>query len=423
MGTKLLDSCYLALAAFILWAMIGNIYHLRNDKRKVMILVAGIAAIFAAAFLGSVPTSWVVVFELLLPFLLVRDQFWHKAINILIAFFSVGVFEDIYRIIMMIVSKKAAESSVGQLVCLVLTFVTLWLIFQTRNYRNIGLYTDRIQLKTKLLCLLTMVVTMLMISFGVVMLRNSGKDAEISIFLGLALTTMLLASILILNLFNETHKQLLLLKENAVKESVINEQSEIYNLLAEKNNETRMFRHDIRNHLGALKLLLESGDLNNARTYLQDMYEENESLSVKRVYFGDDILDVVVAMMCWRAGEKNIDISVTGDIYKEKLNTYDLCGIFLNAIGNAVEACTAQGIRGPIEIAARKSEAMQLIVFTNPATEEMYRNILDGKTSKSDASIHGIGTKNIRQAAVKLGGEAVYEYEDGILKLMITIEF
>lgn len=421
MMERMLNATYMVVAAIAYWSLTWKIYQLHKTKWGIAVFAGGATLIFACHMLLSPPVIVTVAFEIIVAVLAAKDAFWQKLINVLIAFFLVGIVEDIFRIIIIVFLKKEETDLYASLVGIILTALLFLVIYRSKFFSNILLQSGNVSIKSKLLCLLTMVVTMSMISFGISMLKMSGKNGINSVFLCLALATLMLECFLMYELCKEFYKQVCLKMENEIKESVITEQKAVYNLMLEKNNETRMFRHDIRNHLATLGILLEANNTEKAKAYLREMSIETAHLNIKQVYYGNEVLDVVIAMMCVRAKEKGIEIAISGEMCVERLNVYDICGIFINAIGNALEACASQGNHGVVEVRAKKSDAMQIISISNPATEEMYDNVMKERTSKSDGANHGYGIKSIRRNVKKLGGNLKYHYDKGRIYLDVNM--
>ena len=64
---------------------------------------------------------------------------------------------------------------------------------------------------------------------------------------------------------------------------------------------------------------------------------------------------------------------------------------------------------------------MVFIEITNPSAERpVFRNGLI-ETSKGDKERHGYGMRNMREAALRNGGNVTWEYEDGSVLTRITL--
>ena len=184
----------------------------------------------------------------------------------------------------------------------------------------------------------------------------------------------------------------------------------------------RSFRHDVANQLGMLQLLLGQGDLEGARTQLESINNDYDLASFQKIYVGDEMLDAVLSMMKQETDKKGMRLDVIGRIESEKrYNSYELCAIFSNAIRNAIEACEKIGSKGPILVNILEKKETLLCTVENPATEEMYQQIQQGKTTKDDNENHGYGVGNIRRAIKRLDGELEYRYKEGRIILEMYI--
>lgn len=422
MYSRLLNSIYYSLDAIALWSLVWNFNRLFKKKGSAIVFVLGEIAVFLFSFFLPDLAQFSFILVLAVPMLIVRENIENKVVDLLLSFFSVGVLNDIILIILQFIFGRGYMLSDYKAVSITLTLIILLIVYRTRLFKKLVQSPIRIKITTKILCLFTMISTMLMTSFGEIMLRTEERKGVVLIFLVFSLTTMTLAVAIIVKLFRETCNLFLLQSENDIKSSVIYSQKTINELLEKKNDESKMFRHDINNHLGVLSLLLQNDDITEAKSYLQKMTSFNTNLGFQTEYFGDVILDVVISMMCLRASERGIEISVFGEMWQDRFNSFEISSICMNAIDNAIEACQRQDIKGPIIMRAVKTDSLQLISFSNPASYEMYSNILNFATSKADTEQHGFGIKNIRKAAANLGGDIKYEYVNGEVVLLISIE-
>lgn len=212
-------------------------------------------------------------------------------------------------------------------------------------------------------------------------------------------------------------------KQNRLKEEIIDTQQKYVQLLYEKDQEIRRFRHDIASQLGCLSIFLENGDLTSAQRHLTNMEKEFEKTVAAKFHIGNEVLDVILNQMYVKAQGKNINLSVDGVItdFKE-INTYDLCTIFSNALLNAIEACdVVENVEKNIRVTLVEHGNTLLCRFSNPATQEMYNATKESRTTKRDDKNHGFGVRNIYSAVENNGGEAVYLYENGELILEIYL--
>lgn len=213
------------------------------------------------------------------------------------------------------------------------------------------------------------------------------------------------------------------LRQNQIKEEVINAQRKYYQSIYENDNELRKFRHDIRSQLGCLQLLLTEGKTEQAIIYLKSMGHHLEEMTIQQFHTGNDILDAVVQQKWLEAKKKGIRIDIEGSMTKpDFMDVYELCILFSNALDNGIEACeNLQDQKKVITVSIVEHRKVIFFQITNPATPEMYEVLRQGRTGKADSQRHGFGVKSIQDVVQKNGGELDYRWEDGILALEIYL--
>lgn len=212
-------------------------------------------------------------------------------------------------------------------------------------------------------------------------------------------------------------KQVFLMRE------LLQNQEDYYKTRYEKDREMRSFRHDIREQLGCLHLLLEKGELEKAGKYLEAMEGGFRKGLSYQYHVGNELLDMIISQCGNGLKEKNIAYKVDGRLTGvENINIYDLCTIFSNAIKNAVEACEGMdGEEKEIKITLKEHCGTYFFCFANSATKEMYEALVSNRTTKQDKYNHGFGVKNIESAVKRSGGQMEYRFEEG--KVCLEIYF
>ena len=109
------------------------------------------------------------------------------------------------------------------------------------------------------------------------------------------------------------------------------------------------------------------------------------------------------------------------------MKPFDICGIFGNALDNAIEACRSAGKDTPLKINMNitRTPAFFLIKISNSCRPDVDASKLfvDGEvyTTKKDRSLHGIGTQNIKNAVESYGGMVKAKAADSVFELSITL--
>lgn len=226
--------------------------------------------------------------------------------------------------------------------------------------------------------------------------------------------------ICILAIYLRSQKQLLK-RQVILNEKCIEEQSKQYEFMGEKDWELRTFRHDYNKHVTMLQMLMEKSNIEELKSYIEDLGEIKAGLDF--ISTNHIICDAVINQYYELCNQEGIALSVTGKFpVGMKISEVDLCVILSNAVENAYEAVQKCETDREIHFEIRSHGNMVVIEITNPVTESLV--IRDGfvETTKEDKSRHGYGTKNMREAALRNGGNVTWEYDgDDMILTRITL--
>ena len=194
-----------------------------------------------------------------------------------------------------------------------------------------------------------------------------------------------------------------------------------------REEETRRFRLDIAEKLSYIDEMFRQDDIPSAQEKIRDMLGGIRALSPKYVT-GDEMLDLIVAMKAAVMEESGMTFSYDGVIDGGlNMKPFDICGIFGNALDNAIEACRSVGKDTPLKINMNitRTPAFFLIKISNSCRPDVdaSRLFVDGEvyTTKKDRSLHGIGTQNIKNAVESYGGMVKAKAENSVFELSITL--
>jgi len=160
--------------------------------------------------------------------------------------------------------------------------------------------------------------------------------------------------------------------------------------------QTRAFRHDIRNHLSVLDGLLRSGRLEESKAYLQKLKTVSASLSFP-YQTGNPVVDILLGEKLGLAKANGIIAEVSLLLPKPcGVDDFDLCIIFANALDNAISACQVVKGAKSIRIGGERQGDFYMLAFDNTCTDE-------------PAPPMGTGLANIKSVAEKYHGAMLTE--------------
>jgi hypothetical protein len=158
--------------------------------------------------------------------------------------------------------------------------------------------------------------------------------------------------------------------------------------------QTRSFRHDIKNHLSVLDGLLRSGKLEEGREYLKKLEAVSEALSFP-YQTGNPVVDILLGEKLGLAKEIGSEVSLV--LPKPcGIDDFDLCVLFANALDNAIAACRAHDGAKAIRISGKQQGDFYMLTFENTC-------------SNAPLPPAGTGLSNIKAVAEKYHGALLTE--------------
>ncbi len=183
----------------------------------------------------------------------------------------------------------------------------------------------------------------------------------------------------------------------------------------------RMWRHDYRNHIQTMKVLLENGDLNALREYLDALDTDLHTVDVA-VKTGNTMADAILNSKISLARAKDISVQVDAHIpVKLKMSELDLCCILGNLFDNAIEASLPlPPEQRAIRVYMDMKNTQLYISFTN-FTAGKKKQKLGGLFRTDKGEGHGFGLVRIDTILARLDGYISRNSEDGAFTTEILI--
>ena len=198
-------------------------------------------------------------------------------------------------------------------------------------------------------------------------------------------------------------------KEKIFLETQLNLQKNYIQETQLRYDSTRAFRHDLKNHIIALHGLLERDEIQRALDYLQH-FEISEGMYFP-VNTGNTVIDILLSEKL--AYAKKTDINVKCDVMISKtvkIDDFDLCAIFSNAVDNAIRACNSiKKGKKVLDIAAKQNRGFFIIDIIN---NYEYKKVPKGT---------GIGISTIKMIAQKYLGAVEITDENSFFRISILL--
>ncbi|MGN0643113.1 MAG: sensor histidine kinase [Huintestinicola sp.] len=214
----------------------------------------------------------------------------------------------------------------------------------------------------------------------------------------------------------QEEKKLYLLESNI---SALEEQLVIRNQTAEK---LRKIRHDIKNHLRNVSVLLENDCREEAAALIRQLDDEAEEIGIELSQStGSGIIDAVIS--CKAAVCENKGIRFTYHLEplpKINISAADISSVLSNLLDNAIEAAYGSD---------KKAVDIKIFIYKDYlsiVTVNSYCHIVnggDGKlvTTKTDKELHGWGMNIISDTAEKYNGNYTWNAENDSFKSVVLM--
>lgn len=170
--------------------------------------------------------------------------------------------------------------------------------------------------------------------------------------------------------------------------------------------QTKSFRHDIKNHLSVLDGLLKNEKLDEGREYLKKLETVSEALSFP-YQTGNQVVDILLGEKLGLAKEITAEVSLVLP-NPCGIDDFDLCVLFANVLDNAITACRAQDGAKSIRISGKRQGDFYMLTFENTCADKPMPPA-------------GTGFSNIRAVAEKYHGAVLTEKAGGRFSLNVLL--
>lgn len=204
-------------------------------------------------------------------------------------------------------------------------------------------------------------------------------------------------------------------RDAEINGAFLESQVRYYESIEKNNQDMKKLRHDYKNHLTVLALLLDNGDVDKAKEYINDIGDSLNS-ATPLSHTGNTIADAIISDKIQKAQALDINLKVDGQFSYKNMKAIDICSIIGNILDNAIEAISTNDKKfqddsekklssRDISLNFSKTDSFFVIEETNLSSKPL---MLDGDkivTSKIDKLFHGMGIGNIKESVEKYGGD------------------
>lgn len=194
-----------------------------------------------------------------------------------------------------------------------------------------------------------------------------------------------------------------------------NLEAQYYGALLEKEEKTRRYRHDMNGHLICLDELISTGDMGEAKQYIEKMLDHMNEIRKSGFNTGNKVLDILLKYYADQLDE-DVVVSIKGKC-KETIDVsdIDICTIFSNLLKNAVEAIRVCDMPDRyLAITVEEGNRFVKVMISNSMKSVLLDIDKEGNihTTKKDKMNHGMGILNVKETVQANAGRLEYNAQD-----------
>ncbi|MGN0482236.1 MAG: sensor histidine kinase [Lachnospiraceae bacterium] len=223
--------------------------------------------------------------------------------------------------------------------------------------------------------------------------------------------------------------QMILVRESDTRKEkvidVLDEQmkkvTDYYYAMTEQEEQTRKFRHDIKNLLFALHSMVEQEENDKAMEYIEEMNGLCQR-TTQKYDTGNFIADALLSAKSSVAANSNTEIRFDGFIPSEGIENVDMVILLSNIVDNAVEACEKISGQKTISIESVLQKQMWILSVKNPVETDVKIQKNRIETTKRNKQLHGYGIQNMQRVVKKHDGNLKFTCKDGVFSVRVMLQ-
>lgn len=250
------------------------------------------------------------------------------------------------------------------------------------------------------------------------MIFTRSRFSKMLVFSELLSTAMVLFFLLFVLIYhNESERRRQAEKQSMELERELLVAGQEIGLLRTLQEQTAIYRHDLRHHLTMIRSLLSSGQPEQAAGYILQTEAGLDAITPQR-FCENETVNLLLQTFLSRAEKAGLGIQIKAAVPKElSIPDSALCALLSNALENALNAASETSDR-LISILCKIRQNHLLIEIKNPYQGTVV--IKDGLPIPHDDQPH-YGCRSIQAIVQKHSGVCTFSAEDGLFSLRIAI--
>lgn len=203
---------------------------------------------------------------------------------------------------------------------------------------------------------------------------------------------------------------------------LVGKQSEYVQYIEQLNKELQIIRHDNTGHYTTLHMLLRSGKIEEAITYLEELEESVKNYQEFPALTASDSLNAILYKIHSDCKGKGIAFHYVILTSVSRIKNCDLGILLYNLLNNAVEA-TSLCERKKISLEISKYHNYLQCSITNTVSKPVLESNPELISTKENKGLHGFGMESIQQIVEKYDGYYENWDADGEFHQIIYLKF
>lgn len=404
--------------------ILGVGYSLKARGTAILAAVTTVAVITTVYCFNrdyTVMTRYFVLIVYIISIISFFDTIWKKLLIFIPAYCGICMLDMVVFSILKLIAERK-DTYLGQIIEIMISnFISLMIIFSiSLLISRFSKEKKQFNFKSYMYASLAIVISAFFIAYSnFVLLRIDSQVNTVMNFIFCIVWILLL--LIVFFYINVTWKKETYRLQLESSERLMQQQQKYYEMLLNKDEDMRRFRHDYKNHLSIVHDYISNQQYDNALEYLEEIIQNAGKLRTYKT--GNNLIDIIINDIVDKYKEMGITFQVKGTFMeRDSISPYDICTIFYNAIENAFEAAQKASSEArfvSISISSRNNR--WLVEIKNATSQKVIINNNRIETTKSDKSYHGMGIRNIEQCVVKNGGMFQLDWKDDVFTTRIIL--
>lgn len=197
---------------------------------------------------------------------------------------------------------------------------------------------------------------------------------------------------------------------------------EYYETLSNQIDKNKKFHHDIDNHMGTLKSMIDENVSKETVTeYANEIKEEYKEIGTLE-YCANPVVNAVIQNKSKQCKQLGIDFDTQIERFDiSKFKETDFIALMANVLDNAIEECERIEVKNKVVCLKMGSLEKNLFIKVENSTDKTEDMLDNLTTSKNDKESHGVGMKIIKEIVEKYKGEYMVDIQDGMFVTRIEM--